>query len=105
MGSDGECLPVCRICLERDDTLFEAGLPVHSSGYATQWNAPTLHSSVQDQRYGWPVPYVNGVAGSYSVWTDAQQSASFAPVRAMASICFLLSTPEGLSFFSPYRMP
>ncbi|KAH9993839.1 hypothetical protein BJV77DRAFT_343433 [Russula vinacea] len=63
-----------------------AGLPVHSSGYATQWNAPTLHSSVQDQRYGWPVPYVNGVAGSYSVWTDAQQSASFAPVRAMNAV-------------------
>jgi hypothetical protein len=78
---------VCRVFLEHDDTLSEAALPVHSSGYAPQWNAPTLHSSFQNQQYGLPVPY-NDVASSYSIWTDAQQSASFAPMGAMASIVF-----------------
>jgi hypothetical protein len=74
------------IYLECDDTIFEAALPAHSSGYAPQWNAPTLHSSVQDQRYGAPVAYVNDVVCGYGVWSDVQQSAPFAPASAMASI-------------------
>jgi hypothetical protein len=88
LRSNGERLLVYRICLERDDTLFETTLPVDSSGYAPQRNAPALHSRIQDQRYGVSVPYANHVASSYTVWTDAQQSTPFAPVRAMASIAF-----------------
>jgi hypothetical protein len=76
----------CIHCLERDDPLFEAALPVHGSSYAPQWNTPTMHSSVQDQRYGVPVPYVNDMARSYNVWTDPRQSAPFAPATAMVSI-------------------
>ncbi|KAH9974499.1 hypothetical protein BJV77DRAFT_647379 [Russula vinacea] len=63
-----------------------ATLPVHSSGYAPQWNAPTLHTSVQDQRYGVTVPYVNDVDRGYGFWTDAQQSAPFAHMTAMNAV-------------------
>ena len=74
------------ICLERDDTRFEAVLRVHSSRYAAQWNTHTPHSSVQDQRYGAPVPYVNEVVCGYGVWSDTQQSAPFTSLTAMVSI-------------------
>ena len=92
------------ICLERDDTLFEATLPVHSSGYAPQWNAPTLHTSVQDQRYGVTVPYVNDMDRGYGFWTDAQQSAPFAHMTAMASIAFLEYYSRRPKYFFSYRM-
>ena len=85
------------VCLELDDSLFEAALPAHGSGYAPHWSAPTLHSSVQDQRYGGPVPYVNDMAHGYGVLTGAHQSTSLAP--AVVSITQLLSITEGLFFF------
>jgi hypothetical protein len=74
------------LCIECDNTLFEAALPVHSYGYAPQWNAPAPCPSVQDQRYSAPVAYVNDVACGYGVWSDAQERAPFAPAKAMASI-------------------
>jgi len=79
------------IYLEHDDTLLEAAPPVHFSCY--QLNAPTLHSSVQvqDQRYGMPGPYVNGMARDYGVWTDAQQNAPFAPAAATATASIAFS--------------
>ena len=85
------CLPVSilryiEFCLECDDTIFEAVLSVHSSSYAPQWNAPPLHSSIHDQHYGAPVAYVNDVVCGYGVWSETQQSAPFAPGKAMASI-------------------
>jgi hypothetical protein len=58
---------------------------VHCSSYVPQWNAPTLHSSVQDQRYGMREPYVNGMARGYGVWADAQQGAPFTPAAGMAT--------------------
>jgi hypothetical protein len=79
---------VYRVFLERDDTLFKAALSVHGPNYDPRWNAPTLHSSVQDQRYGGPVPYVNDMARGYGVLTYAQQSTSFAPATAS------ITTPE-----------
>ena len=94
--SSGESPSVYRVCLELDDSLFEA-LPAHGSGYAPHWSAPTLHSSVQEQRYGGPVPYINDMAHGYGALTNAQQSTSFAP--AMVSITQRLSTTEGLFFF------
>ena len=75
-----------RICLDCDDTLFEAVLPVHSSSYGPQWNVPILHSSAQDQRNGAPVAYVNEVVCGYGVWSDTQQSAPFTLLTAKASI-------------------
>jgi hypothetical protein len=86
------------ICLERDDTCFEATLPVHSSGYAPQWNAPTLHTSVQDQRYGVTVPY-DDVDCGYGFWADAQQSTPFAHMTAMVSIAFLEYSRRPKYFF------
>jgi hypothetical protein len=75
-----------RICLEHDGTLFEAALPMHCSVSGTQWNSPTQHSSVLEQRYYRPEPYVNDMARRYNVWTDAQQCVPFAPATTTASI-------------------
>jgi hypothetical protein len=86
------CVPAVSIlrCIgfyfECDDPIFEAELLVQSPGYASQWYAPTLQSSVQDQSYGAPVTHVNKVVCGYGVWSDAQQSTPFAPASEMASI-------------------
>ena len=92
-----------RICLERDEIIFEAALPAHCYSLAPQWNTPTPHSSVLDQRYRM-VPYVGDIARNHNVWTNPQQSVPFAPVKAMASI-----TPswrfKSLTVFFSYRMP
>ena len=47
------------------------------------------------------MPYVSGMARSYGVCADAQQSAPFTPVAepATASIAYSLERPEGLSGF------
>lgn len=59
-----------------------------TGSYGHQWNAP-------------PMPYVSGMARSYGVCADAQQSAPFTPVAepATASIAYSLERPEGLSGF------
>lgn len=65
---------------------MQAAAPsVRCSSYDPQWNAPTLHSSVQDQRYDVPVPSVNGMAHSYGAWADAQQSAPFTPAAGTST--------------------
>jgi hypothetical protein len=85
------CIPAVSIlrhiefCPECDDTIFEAALSVHNSSYSPQWNA-AMHSSVQDQRYGAPMAYVNDMVCGYGVWSDARQRPPFAPANATASI-------------------
>ena len=91
-----------RICLDRDDTHFEAVLPMHSSGYAAQWNAHTPHTSVQDQRYDAPVPYVNEVVCGYGVWSETQQSVPFTPLTAMVIINPLEGSRRSKCFY--YRI-
>ena len=68
-----------RICLQPDNTFFEAAHSVHGTNYAPPWNA-------RFGGMGLPVPYVNDMARGHSILTEAQQSAPFAPVNAMASI-------------------
>jgi hypothetical protein len=83
---------VHHIYLKHDDIILEAA---PFSSYGPQWNAPTLHSNVQDQRYGMPGPYVNGMACCYDVLAGAQQSAPFTPAEGTvtASIASSLGRP------------
>ena len=58
--------PICRTRLGLDDKRFEAA-PPHCTSFSPQWNAPALHSNVQEQR--------GGVL--YNVWPDAQRNPPF----------------------------
>lgn len=66
--------PIYRTRLGLDDKRFEAA-PPHCTSFSPQWNAPALHSNVQEQR--------GGVL--YNVWPDAQRNlpfVDFSPAKA-----------------------
>jgi hypothetical protein len=111
------CVPAvsilrCRhIYLKHDDIIFEVAPCAHCFSYDPQWtwSTPTLHSSVQDQRYGMPVPYVNGMARGYDVWDEAQQGAQFTPAEETATASIVPLPPlssdprRSKSFFVEFR--
>ena len=92
------CVPAVSILrcitfvLSMTTLFFEPAPPAHCCSYGPQWNAPTLHSSAQDNRYSMPGSYINDMARGHGVWADAQQSAPFTPAVGAATASIIASS-------------